>query len=299
MNKQILKFLYSCLIVFTSFTAQADNTGVGCQFIDGAVPIKNSVIKYFQVGAGQPVLLLHGLFAQKEQWLDFACNVSRHGYAVYAPDLPGYGQSTGFPIESYKLSEEVRSIHQFVQSLGLQTFHVAGNSMGGAIMAKYNTQYPDNVQSMAFIGAPLGVIGWSPQVRSAIFKGVNPFIPINLNQFDLEMSLLFFKPPTISSEIKESAINEYVSNNLHYQQVWNIVNLDLMMLEENQVSTTPTFIAWGLHDGVYNIAGKQLLDKIFPHGVSLTIANAAHLVMLEQAIEVSDEYLTFLKTVKP
>jgi abhydrolase domain-containing protein 6 len=299
MNKQVLKFLYSCLIAFTSFTAQANNTGVGCQFIDGAAPIKSSVIKYFQVGSGQPVLLLHGLFAQKEQWLDFACNVSRHGYSVYAPDLPGYGQSTGFPIESYKLSEEVRSVHQFVQSLGLQKFHVAGNSMGGAIMAMYNTQYPDNVQSMAFIGAPLGVIGWSPQVRSAIFKGVNPFIPINLNQFDLEMSLLFFKPPTLSSEIKESAIKEYISNNLHYQQVWNIVNLDLMTLEKNQVSTTPTFIAWGLHDGVYNIAGKKLLDKIFPHGVSLTIANAAHLVMLEQAIEVSDEYLTFLKTVKP
>lgn len=286
-------------MAFTGFTAQADNTGIGCQFIDGAAPIKSGVIKYFQIGTGQPMLLLHGLFAQKEQWLDFACNMSRHGYAVYAPDLPGYGQSTGFPIESYKLSEEVKSIHQFVQSLGLQTFHVAGNSMGGAIMAKYNTQYPDNVQSMAFIGAPLGVIGWSPQVRSAIFKGVNPFIPINLNQFDLEMSLLFFKPPTISSEIKESAIKEYVSNNLHYQQVWNIVNLDLMTLEENQVSTTPTFIAWGLHDGVYNIAGKKLLDKIFPHGVSLTIANAAHLVMLEQAMEVSDEYLTFLKTVKP
>lgn len=189
---------------------------------------------------------MHGLFAQKEQWLDFACNMSRHGYAVYAPDLPGYGQSTGFPIENYKLSKEVSSVHEFVQKLELKPFHIAGNSMGGAIMAMYNTQYPDNVQSLAFIGAPLGVISWSPQVRSAIFKGVNPLIPINLNQFDLEMSLLFYKPPAISSEIKESAIKNYVSNNLHYQQVWNIVNLDLMVLENNQVSTTPTFIAWGL-----------------------------------------------------
>jgi len=57
---------------------------------------------------------------------------------------------------------------------------------------------------------------------------------------------LFYKPPAISSEIKESAIKNYVSNNLHYQQVWNIVNLDLMVFENNQVSTTPTFIAWGL-----------------------------------------------------
>ena len=67
MNKQRMKFLYSCLMAFTGFTAQADNTGIGCQFIDGAAPIKSGVIKYFQIGTGQPMLLLHGLFAQKEQ----------------------------------------------------------------------------------------------------------------------------------------------------------------------------------------------------------------------------------------
>jgi|TARA_B110000503_G_C7015698_1_gene357627 hypothetical protein len=57
MNKQIMKFLYSCLIAFTSFTAQAYNSGIGCQFIDGATPIKSGVIKYFQVSSRQPVLL--------------------------------------------------------------------------------------------------------------------------------------------------------------------------------------------------------------------------------------------------
>lgn len=242
------------------------------------------------------MILLHGLFAQKEQWLDFACEMSRRGYAVYAPDLPGYGQSTGFSIESYALNQEVLSVHQFAQNLGLKKPHIAGNSMGGTIAALYSEQYPDDVKSIGFIGAPLGIVDWSPQIKSAILKGINPFIPITVSQFDLEMSLLFFNPPTLSDEVKQSTVKGYVSNNLHYQQIWNIVNLDLMVLDQKTKSMKPTFITWGMHDGVFDISGKRFLDERFPIGLSLTISDAAHLIMLEKPKEIADQYLKFLNS---
>ena len=285
-----------CLILFSSLSATAQNSFTPCQITDSTLPIESGVIKYFKVGSGQPLILLHGLFAQKEQWLDFACEMSRRGYAVFAPDLPGYGQSTGFSIESYALNQEVLFIHQFVQNLGLHKPHIVGNSMGGTIAALYSEQYPDDMKSLGFIGAPLGIVDWSQQIKSAILKGINPFIPITVSQFDLEMSLLFYKPPTLSNEVKQSAVNGYVSNNLQYQQIWNIVNLDLMVLDQKKKSMKPTFIAWGMHDGVFNVSGKRFLDERFPNGLSLTISDAAHLIMLENPKEIADQYLTFLNS---
>ncbi len=296
MQRLFTRIFLLCFISFSSLSATAQNSRIPCQVTDSTLAVESGVIKYFTVGSGQPLILLHGLFAKKEQWLDFACEMSGNGYAVYAPDLPGYGQSTGFSIETYALTQEVFLIHQFVQKLGLKKSHMTGNSMGGTIAALYSEQYPDDIKSLGFIGAPLGIVDWSPQVKSAILKGINPFVPVTVSQFDLELSLLFNKPPTISAEAKQSAVNGYVSNNMHYQQIWNIVNLDLMVLDQKKKSTKPTFIAWGMHDGVFNISGKRLLDERFPNGLSLTISDAAHLIMLEKPKEIADQYLKFLNS---
>lgn len=293
MIKTHIKIFFLSL-AFIYLQVQAQEASAQCPIQAGAVSVEQSKMQYFKMGSGKPILLLHGLFAQKEQWTDFACQLAKAGYSVYAPDLPGYGQSTGFPIESYRLSKEVELVHVFTQQLHLGHFEIAGNSMGGAIAALFSQKYPKEVQSVAFIGAPMGIIGWSPQIRSAIYSGANPFIPVTLNQFDLEMSLLFFKPPEIANSIKEAAINGYVKNNRHYQQVWDIVNLDMDILGSAKEMSKPAFIAWGRNDGVFNIAGKALLDQKYINKTSYEIPNTAHLIMLERPKEIADLYIDFL-----
>jgi pimeloyl-ACP methyl ester carboxylesterase len=294
----LMKTLFKLLLTIClswSVVSQAQSNPNSCQFINKSVAIDKGIIQYFKVGEGTPVVLLHGLFAQKEQWSDFACQLSKSGFAVYAPDLPGYGQSTGFPIENYQLQKEVESIHQFTKTLGLGRLHLAGNSMGGAIAALYANQYGNEVLTLGFIGAPMGVVAWSPQVKQAIFGGVNPFIPININQFDQEMSLLFDKPPELTAKMKGDAIAQYISDNRHYQQVWDIVNLDIAILDGPQIFNKPVFIMWGVEDGIFNIAGKPKLEKKYKNPTAYAIPHAAHLIMLEHTQEMADLYLQFLK----
>ena len=283
------------LVAFFSAHLHAQHSVPACEVVEKVVTLEKGSIKYFMMGSGQPVLLLHGLFAQKEQWADFACELSGAGFVVYAPDLPGYGQSTGFPIEDYQLSNEVDLLHRFVRKLDIPPLHIAGNSMGGAIAAIYSSQYPSDVLSLGFIGAPLGIIGWSPQVRNAIVSGTNPFIPTTISQFDLEMSLLFAKPPLIPDGVKQQILREYTVNNLHYQKVWNIVNLDLNVFELIKKFSKPTFIVWGAEDGIFNIAGRSLLDKKFQKPTSYAIPNASHLIMLEKPVEMASLYRSFLE----
>jgi pimeloyl-ACP methyl ester carboxylesterase len=295
MRSLLLRFLF-ILFAAVSFAAQAQSPDSSCLPQNKSLPIRESSIKYFTMGSGQPVLLLHGLFAQKEQWIDFACQLSKGGYLVYAPDLPGYGQSLGYPISSYQPSKEADLIHDFTQNLGLSSFHLAGNSMGGAIAALYAQKYSKDVKSIAFIGAPMGIVSWSPQIRNAIYQGINPFIPITTEQFDLEMSLLFTHPPAMDDSIKGDAISEYIKSNRHYQQVWDIANLDIAVLDQSPLSQKPVLITWGKFDGVFDVSGRPLLDKRFPNHVSLEIPDAAHLIMLEKPKEIADLYINFMRS---
>jgi pimeloyl-ACP methyl ester carboxylesterase len=109
-----LKILFISL-AFVFIDARAQDLPAQCSITNGSISVQGSEIRYFSMGSGKPVLLLHGLFGQKEQWNDFACQLVKVGYAAFAPDLPGYGLSTGFPIDTYRLSKEVDLIHEFVK----------------------------------------------------------------------------------------------------------------------------------------------------------------------------------------
>ena len=266
-----------------------------CPLLTKTVAVDGSAMSYLGGGHGESILLLHGLFAQKEQWLDVGCALASQGFEVLAPDLPGYGASSGYPVTVYALDSQVDTLHKFMLRLGKDNMHIAGSSMGGTIAALYAQKYPGQIKSLAFIGAPLGIIGWSPQVRKAIFEGVNPFIPINQKQFDLEMHLLFFKPPKIDEGIKAKLVQEYVENNRHYQQVWDIVNFYDRSLGSMEMNAPRTLILWGEQDGIFSIDGLPLIKEAFKNSQAMRFPDAAHLLMLEQPKKVVRVYGEFLR----
>lgn len=118
------------------------------------------------------------------------CRLAEAGYRAIAPDLPGYGTSQGFDVVNYALENQMKLLHEFVKGLGIDRIDIAGSSMGGAISTLYTQQYSQQVRSLAFIGSPLGVIGWAKPVKDAIYQGINPFIPITKDQFDPRSQLL-------------------------------------------------------------------------------------------------------------
>jgi len=266
-----------------------------CPLLTKTVAVDGSAMSYLVGGHGDSIVLLHGLFAQKEQWLDVGCALASEGFEVLAPDLPGYGASSGYPVTVYALDSQVDTLHKFMLRLGKDNMHIAGSSMGGTIAALYAQKYPGQIKSLALIGAPLGIIGWSPQVRKAIFEGVNPFIPMNEKQFDLEMHLLFFKPPKIDEGIKAKLVQEYVENNRHYQQVWDIVNFYDRSLGGMEMNTPRTLILWGEQDGIFSIDGLPLIKEAFKNSQAAPFPDAAHLLMLEQPKKVVRVYGEFLR----
>ena len=301
MKKTILGWcvllLALCALSGQSFADNNESTKgpKDCTIATQEAGVDGGVIHYRKAGAGSPVLLLHGLFAQKEQWDAILCLLSASGHTAIAPDLPGYGQSVGFPLADYQLENQVVLLHRFMSKLGITHFDLAGNSMGGAIAALYVQTHPRQVRSLAFIGSPLGIVGWGNGVKEAIFRGVNPFIPTDIPQLDTEMSLLFVSPPAIPESIKASLVKEYDERNRHYQQVWNIVNLYGRSLYGHPISGVPTLIIWGQDDRVFAVEGADRLSKLFSRVKLVKMPKAGHLPQLENSDETAEIYLRFIK----
>jgi pimeloyl-ACP methyl ester carboxylesterase len=83
-------------------------------------------------GSGPPLVLIHGIGSQWQMWLPVMDRLAAER-EVIAIDLPGFGESLPFDGEEPSVPELARSVARFIEELGVQRPHVAGNSLGGAV----------------------------------------------------------------------------------------------------------------------------------------------------------------------
>ncbi|MFD7232511.1 alpha/beta fold hydrolase [Streptomyces sp. NPDC059881] len=90
-------------------------------------------VSYERLGAGEPLLLLHGIGHHWQAW-EPVLPVLAQERDVIAVDLPGFGTSPALPQGmSYDLSAVVPVLGALCEALGVERPHVAGNSLGGLL----------------------------------------------------------------------------------------------------------------------------------------------------------------------
>jgi pimeloyl-ACP methyl ester carboxylesterase len=112
---------------------------------------------YLEGGKGEPLMLLHGFGADKDNFTPVAGYLTKH-YRVIIPDLIGFGEST-HPVDAdYSPPEQAKRLWAFAHALGVTSMHLGGSSMGGHIAMTYAALYPEEVKSLWLLD-PGGV--WS------------------------------------------------------------------------------------------------------------------------------------------
>jgi pimeloyl-ACP methyl ester carboxylesterase len=109
-------------------------------------------IHYLQAGTeGCPVLLLHG-GGLDAAGLSFQKTIpalaKRH--RVFAPDLPGFGQSDPMPV-TWRVEECVEFVGRFLDALGLKRVSLVGVSMGGAFAVGFTLLAPERVERLVLV----------------------------------------------------------------------------------------------------------------------------------------------------
>ncbi|MEE8477881.1 MAG: alpha/beta fold hydrolase [Gemmatimonadales bacterium] len=110
-------------------------------------------LSYLEWGAAnQPaVVLLHGSPGSAGVMRGLGDLLGRE-YRVIAPDLPGFGSSTG-RIPDYSVAAHATYVGQLLDTLGVDRAHFVGFSMGGGVALELADADPYRVQSITLLSA--------------------------------------------------------------------------------------------------------------------------------------------------
>ena len=92
-----------------------------------------SALAHHRGGSGEPLLLIHGIGSQWQVWQP-VLPLLEHEREVVAIDLPGFGESAVLEGGTEPTAPALAAaVAGFMDSIGWETAHVAGNSLGGWI----------------------------------------------------------------------------------------------------------------------------------------------------------------------
>lgn len=118
-------------------------------------------------GAGDPVILVHGLGATKGSFLPTVAALAGV-FRTIAVDLPGFGDSVKPLRAGYHPPFFARSILQLMDALELERAHIVGNSMGGRVALELGLRHPERVGRLVMLAPSLAwrrERPWAPFVR--------------------------------------------------------------------------------------------------------------------------------------
>lgn len=105
------------------------------------------LLAYDEMGAGPPVVLVHGLGLSRKRWQRQVEALAEHGYRAVRFDVRGFGESE-LPSEPYGMDTLTADLATVAAHLGLDRFHLVGHSLGGMIAQSFALGRPDAVRTL-------------------------------------------------------------------------------------------------------------------------------------------------------
>ncbi|PIE43778.1 MAG: alpha/beta hydrolase [Gammaproteobacteria bacterium] len=285
--------IYKYEIYDAAIKMELDNAGLAAK----QLKVGDDYIAYLESDRGEgqeTILLVHGFGATKENWVRFAGHLTAD-YHVIALDLPGHGESSKAMTQTYRIEQQADFLFQFVKSLKLTSFYLAGNSMGGAISAVFAVVHPDMVKSLALYDSA-GVFEVTSPFLSLLEEGKNPLIVKTVDDFDYLVSFAMEKPPfipwPISQVAAEKAISKIAINQHIFDQILNQSRADFKQILA-QINV-PVLIVWGAEDRVIDVGNADIFVQSIPNATKLIYSGIGHVPMLEIPEQAAMDFRQFI-----
>ncbi len=305
MRSRVCMFFALCIIVSlcgcTGFKKSLFDSGISLErklskLEQKTVQVGKLSVPYLErPGSGETIVMLHGITADKDNWVRFARYIPKE-YRIIAVDLPGHGDNVRDFQTTYTIEYITEGFADTVKALGLDRFHLVGNSMGGYVSTIYSSDNPGKVLSLCLID-PAGAK--SPQLSDrelALTRGVNTLIPKTKAEFDELLAYGFHKQPFMPWPARSVLAEKYIERSEFNQKLWNDVWDNRVDVESYFGNITmPVLLLWGDKDRIIHVSTVSVFEKGIPQTKTVIFRDCGHMPMLEIPKESALIYTSFLQ----
>ena len=115
------------------------------------VQLTTAEVEFDDLGAGTPILLLHGFPATRYLWSQVTPVLVGQGYRAIAPDLVGYGSSSPKPDVRLDMASQARWMWELLDRLGIDRAFIVAHDVGSAAAQLMVTESPARVRGLVIL----------------------------------------------------------------------------------------------------------------------------------------------------
>ena len=233
---------------------------------------------------GHVLLLLHGFGSSLQTWDVWSAQLEK-SFRVIRLDLPGFGLTGPSPLHDYSEKNDLATLTQFVNKLGLSSFSVIGHSMGGKMAWSLAAAETDRVKALVLM-APDGFpeakdIGSKPYEMPSVMGLMKFCLPKFLVRKSIEPA--FFNTHALNDDL----VNRY------YDMLRAPGVREAILERGNQTVysdpvprlkkiTAPTLLIWGEQDQMIPSSNAKSYAGVLPVSKTVLLPNLGHLIQEEQ-----------------
>jgi pimeloyl-ACP methyl ester carboxylesterase len=245
-------------------------------FAEEFVEVAGLRVQLRRGGQGPPLLILHGELGIPG-WLRAYAQLSRH-FAVYAPSLPGFGQSAR-PDWIVTVRDLAAWVTWFVRDLGLaQPLPVIGFSLGGWVAAEIATVNASLFAKLVLVGAA-GVQPEDGHVWDYFVHGSRE-----------AFAQAFFDPAQAPEYTRyygatwtpEDELLAEQNREMAARLVWKPYMRSHTLPALLHGVATPTLVVWGREDAIIPLSAGQRYVRAIPGAAATILDRCGHMPEMER-----------------
>jgi esterase len=245
------------------------------------------------VGAGRPLIILHGLLGSTDNWRSMSRRLGAH-YQVFAIDLRNHGRSPHS--DSFDYDVMVADLREFMEHHALRRIMLLGHSMGGKVAMQFAIDHSDQVDRLVVV-----------DIAPKPYEPSQRYILKALQSLDLTRYKSFVDvDAALAPEVPSESLRQFLLKNLARDENgrlrWKIhleaidLNYDKLLraLSPERSFNKPTLFIRGGRSNYIEDDDASLIRKMFPQAEIATLPKAGHWVHVDQPEEFFQTVVNFL-----